>query len=241
MKKRLELIAKKPRTRVSAAAVTALLAVLLTGCAFTGAKTPATSANETAGDTTTLTAEEIRYFNTEFFNGSDSESMLHNNIANDSFDTPQGVNLFQMFYNGTGSDDDSPLTEKELSLLGISEAMDVHGVRKVVTVNLPAVYNIYNAAGALTAAVEMGVPADTAAAALGAFKCGFGRMEKFDLGAGGARMNRVASPEFPDTVAAVLAQPGQYYGPHSRYFQSIRPDARHGANQYRPGLLLKQR
>jgi spore germination cell wall hydrolase CwlJ-like protein len=40
-------------------------------------------------------------------------------------------------------------------------------------------------------------------------------------------MNRVASPEFPDTVAAVLAQPGQYYGPHSRYFQSIRPDARH--------------
>lgn len=123
MKKRLELIAKKPRTRVSAAAVTALLAVLLTGCAFTGAKTPATSANETAGDTTTLTAEEVKYFNTEFFNGGDTESMLHNNIANDSFDTPQGVNLFQMFYNGTGSDDDSPLTEKELSLLGISEAM----------------------------------------------------------------------------------------------------------------------
>lgn len=72
--------------------------------------------------------------------------------------------------------------------------MDVHGVRKVVTVNLPAVYNIYNAAGALTAAVEMGVPADTAAAALGAFKCGFGRMEKFDLGAGGARMMLIKNP-----------------------------------------------
>jgi hypothetical protein len=49
--------------------------------------------------------------------------MLRNNIVNDTFDTPQGVNLYQMFYNGTGSDDDSPLTEKELSLLGISEAM----------------------------------------------------------------------------------------------------------------------
>jgi beta-lactamase regulating signal transducer with metallopeptidase domain len=40
MKKRLRLIANRPRTRVPAAAVTALLAVLLTGCAFTGAKAP---------------------------------------------------------------------------------------------------------------------------------------------------------------------------------------------------------
>ena len=122
MKNRLEALAKEPRYRAPAAAITLALALVLTGCAFTGAKTPAASSNDTAGDTTTLTAEEIRYFNTEFFNGSDSESMLHNNIANDSFDTPQGVNLFQMFYNGTGNDYDRPLTDKEKSLLGISQA-----------------------------------------------------------------------------------------------------------------------
>ena len=39
-------------------------------------------------------------------------------------------------------------------------------------------------------------------------------------------LNRVASPEFPDTIAEVLAQPGQYYGQNSAYFNSLRPDAR---------------
>ena len=36
-------------------------------------------------------------------------------------------------------------------------------------------------------------------------------------------LNRVASPEFPDTMREVLEQPGQYYGRGSRYFEGIRP------------------
>lgn len=36
-------------------------------------------------------------------------------------------------------------------------------------------------------------------------------------------LNRVASPEFPNTIADVLAQPGQYYGANSRYFNSLLP------------------
>lgn len=36
-------------------------------------------------------------------------------------------------------------------------------------------------------------------------------------------LNRIASPEFPDTMREVLEQPGQYYGRNSRYFNSLKP------------------
>jgi N-acetylmuramoyl-L-alanine amidase len=36
-------------------------------------------------------------------------------------------------------------------------------------------------------------------------------------------LNRVASPEFPNTVREVLEQPGQYYGENSSYFNNLRP------------------
>lgn len=36
-------------------------------------------------------------------------------------------------------------------------------------------------------------------------------------------LNRVASPEFPDTIYEVLTQKGQYYGSGSRYFERLRP------------------
>ena len=39
-------------------------------------------------------------------------------------------------------------------------------------------------------------------------------------------LNRVASPEFPDTIKEVLEQPGQYYGASSRYFDSLLPTER---------------
>lgn len=72
--------------------------------------------------------------------------------------------------------------------------MDIRGESRIVTVNLPAMYNIYNAAGALAAVSEMGLGVDTAVAALASFKCGFGRMEHFDLGKAGARMMLVKNP-----------------------------------------------
>lgn len=49
-------------------------------------------------------------------------------------------------------------------------------------VNLPAVYNIYNAVGALAACTEMNIDKEIIADALSSFKCGFGRMEHFDIG-----------------------------------------------------------
>lgn len=59
--------------------------------------------------------------------------------------------------------------------------MRLHGESRRVTINLPGGYNIYNAAGAVTALMEAGFTADTAAAAVENFECGFGRMEKFLL------------------------------------------------------------
>ena len=38
-------------------------------------------------------------------------------------------------------------------------------------------------------------------------------------------LNRVASPEFPDTLREVLEQPGQYYGKNSSYFERLKPSA----------------
>ena len=36
-------------------------------------------------------------------------------------------------------------------------------------------------------------------------------------------LNRVASPEFPNTVREVIEQPGQYYGPDNDYFEQLLP------------------
>lgn len=66
----------------------------------------------------------------------------------------------------------------------------VHEVR----INLPAVYNIYNAAGAWAACSAAGIKADHIVSALNSFRCGFGRFEHFDLGAAGTTMTLVKNP-----------------------------------------------
>lgn len=74
-----------------------------------------------------------------------------------------------------------------------------------LTVNLPAVYNIYNAVGALAVMEEMGIPGETAVNAVGSFSCGFGRMEFFpQLGQKGARMVLVKNGAGCDQVLEYL-------------------------------------
>ena len=72
--------------------------------------------------------------------------------------------------------------------------LDVKGEKHTAQVNLPAMYNIYNALGSLAAITEMGLGLDAAIRAIGSFKCGFGRMEQFELGAQGSRMMLVKNP-----------------------------------------------
>ena len=71
--------------------------------------------------------------------------------------------------------------------------MNLLGYDTPVEINLPALYNVYNAAGAIAAIMEMGFSADEAVKAVGNFQCGFGRMEKFSLG-GGARLMLAKNP-----------------------------------------------
>ncbi len=95
---------------------------------------------------------------------------------------------------------------------GSTAVVALHGERRAVEINLPAMYNVYNAVGALAAATAMGVQAETAIAALGSFSCGFGRMETFPLGKKGARMMLVKNPagcnqvlEFLETLSEPFA------------------------------------
>ena len=81
-----------------------------------------------------------------------------------------------------------------LGASGSSVVLDVRGKRYLAEVNLPALYNVYNAAGSVAAATEMGIPTEAAVAALADFKCGFGRMEDFALGGSGTKMMLVKNP-----------------------------------------------
>lgn len=86
---------------------------------------------------------------------------------------------------------------------GSTVVMSLRGERRIVNINLPAMYNIYNAAGAAAAIVEMGLGADAAVKALSGFKCGFGRMEQFDLG-GGTKLMLVKNPAGCNQVVEFL-------------------------------------
>lgn len=47
--------------------------------------------------------------------------------------------------------------------------------------------------------------------------------EEWKMCVGEVVLNRVDSPEFPDTIREVLEQPGQYYGECSSYFNNLLP------------------
>lgn len=81
----------------------------------------------------------------------------------------------------------------EQGISGTTVVMDMGGEKRIVSINLPAMYNIYNAVGSATAITAMGMDADAAVKALASFKCGFGRMEQFELG-GGTKMMLVKNP-----------------------------------------------
>ena len=77
---------------------------------------------------------------------------------------------------------------------------------RLAEINLPAVYNIYNAAGAAAAVTEMGLGTDAAIRALSSFRCGFGRMEQFPLGEKGTKMMLVKNPAGCNQVLDFLCQ-----------------------------------
>ena len=77
---------------------------------------------------------------------------------------------------------------------GSSIVLRARGKRYLAEVNLPAMYNVYNAIGAVAAVTEMGLGTEAAISAVASFKCGFGRMENFALGRVGAKLMLVKNP-----------------------------------------------
>ena len=77
---------------------------------------------------------------------------------------------------------------------GSSIVILANGKRYLAEVNLPALYNIYNAIAAIAAMTEMGITTEAAISAVASFKCGFGRMENFALGKGGAKVMLAKNP-----------------------------------------------
>ena len=82
--------------------------------------------------------------------------------------------------------------------------IEAEGEKHEARVNLPAMYNVYNALGSVAALRGMGLTMEAALRAIGSFKCGFGRMEQFKLGEKGSRMMLVKNPAGCDQVIDFL-------------------------------------
>ncbi len=89
---------------------------------------------------------------------------------------------------------------------GSSITLSIRGKTHPARVNLPALYNVYNAAGAIAAVTEMGLGTEAGISAVEHFKCGFGRMENFPLGKAGTKMMLVKNPAGCNQVLDFLCQ-----------------------------------
>lgn len=76
----------------------------------------------------------------------------------------------------------------ERSITGTTVVISARGESRLVNIPIAGLYNVYNAAGAMAAMNALGISADASVKALENARCGFGRMEHFDMGASGATM-----------------------------------------------------
>ena len=81
-------------------------------------------------------------------------------------------------------------TDAEQSRVLISADGEEHDT----VINVPGGYNIYNAVSAVACAKALGLDVKTAVSALASFSCGFGRMEKLEVGKTSIRMILVKNP-----------------------------------------------
>lgn len=72
--------------------------------------------------------------------------------------------------------------------------MTADGVDYPTTISLPGGYNIYNACAAMACGKVLGLDLKVVSKSLSAFSCGFGRMEKFEIGGASLRMILIKNP-----------------------------------------------
>ena len=100
LKERITMIARRPRTLLTAFAAVAFLVGLAVGCTFTGGRSDTWEP---------LSDEELAWFNgNEFFtNEMDSGTVVQINIRNQflssTYENPEDINLFELFYCGDGA------------------------------------------------------------------------------------------------------------------------------------------
>ena len=98
---------------------------------------------------------------------------------------------------------------------GSTVRLETDGVTQEVHIALPAVYNVYNAAGTIAAVKALGLPAQEAIDSLSSVRSAFGRLETFELDGNRLQMILVKNPAgcnqafsyvtgFSDDFSAVL-------------------------------------
>lgn len=116
LKDRITRIAQGSQTRAAALFLVVGLAAVVCAVTFTGAKTGGTD----AGETVPLTGDQLAYFNEEFFNNDTVNNVvgvnIHNQFLNSLYERPEDIDLYELFYCGTGRSE--KMTEEELRQVG---------------------------------------------------------------------------------------------------------------------------
>jgi lipid II isoglutaminyl synthase (glutamine-hydrolysing) len=92
---------------------------------------------------------------------------------------------------------------------GSAATVRVPGGEVEVELPLPGLYNVYNALGAIAAALKLGVDAERVAAALGAMRAAFGRVETIAVGDGSVSILLIKNPAGANEVLRTLALEAQ--------------------------------
>lgn len=108
LKDRITRIAENRQSVHAAIFAVVALAVMVCAVTFTGAKTQ-------ENGIVPLTDEEIHWFNTEFFNGEYLD--IQNQFLSSTYKSPEHINMFELFYCGTGKESSAPMSQEEYRLL----------------------------------------------------------------------------------------------------------------------------
>lgn len=107
LKERIVRIAENRQTRSAALFAVIALAAAVCAVTFTGA---ASEKNRP------LTGDELAYFNEEFFNSDAAGMHIHNQFLTSLYERPEDIDLYELFYCGTGISE--TMTEVERVLVG---------------------------------------------------------------------------------------------------------------------------
>lgn len=137
IKERIALIVKKPKMAVYTLIAVVIIVAVAVGCTFTGGTEASLDEPQGETPTATLSAEELAWFNKNFFSeGTYGNGTWNINIRNQflssTYSQPEEIDLFQLFYCGTGQP--YGMAKEELAQVG---AFDANGEEICPTTKLP--------------------------------------------------------------------------------------------------------